>query len=62
LSGEVVEVNNQANTFTVAFVFSGAKLSKLPSVGEIIVISYIVPPGGGPMEASNLNLSKSNIN
>ena len=62
LKGTVMEVSNQANTFTVAFVFSGAKLSKLPLVGEMIVISYILSPGGGPMEASNLNLSKSNIN
>ena len=63
LNGKVMEVNNQANTFTVTFVFSGAKLSRLPPVGEMIDISYnLVPPDGGPMEASNLNLSKSNIN
>ena len=63
LKGKVTEVNNQANTITLAVVFSAAKLSKLPTVGQIVDITYIEPPGGGgPLEASNLNLSKSNIN
>jgi hypothetical protein len=62
LKGKVTEVNNQAKTFTVAVVFSAAKLSMLPTVGEIIDITYIETPGGGPMEASNLDFSKSNVN
>jgi hypothetical protein len=62
LKGKVTEVNNQAKTFTVAVVFSAAKLSKLPTVGQIVDITYTETPGGGPLEASNLNLSKSNIN
>ena len=62
LKGKVTGVDNQAKTFTVAVTFSAAKLSKLPTVGQIVDITYTETPGGGPLEASNLNLSKSNIN
>lgn len=65
LTGKVTAVNSQAKTFTVmaqgkAVVFSAAKLSKLPTVGEIIDITYTENPGG-PMESINLNSSRSNI-
>lgn len=65
LTGKVTEVNNQAKTFTVmakgkAVVFSASKLSKLPTVGEVIDITYTETPGG-PMESINLNSSRSNI-
>lgn len=66
MTGKVTEVNNQAKTFTVmakgkAVVFSAAKLSKLPTVGEIVDITYTETPGGGPLESINLNSSRSNI-
>lgn len=65
MTGKVTEVNNQAKTFTVmakskTVVFSAAKLSKLPTVGEIVDITYTQTPGG-PMESINLNSSRSNI-
>ena len=65
MTGKVTEVNNQARTFTVmaqgkAVVFSGAKLSKLPAVGEVVDITYTETPGGGPLTSTNLNSSKSN--
>lgn len=62
LNGKVTEVNDQARTFTVAIVFSAAKLSNLPTVGQVVDISYTENPDGGQLKASNLNLSKSNIN
>ena len=67
MTGKVIEVNSQAKTFTVtaqgkAVVFSGAKLSKLPVVGEIVDITYTETPDGGPLKASNLNSSRSNVN
>ena len=65
MTGKVTAVNNQAKTFTVmakgkAVVFSAAKLSKLPTVGEIVDITYTETPGG-PLESINLNSSRSNI-
>ena len=66
MTGKVIEVNNQANTFTVtakgkAVVFSGANLVKLPKVGEVVDITYTETPGGGPLTSINLNSSRSNI-
>jgi hypothetical protein len=63
---KVTEVNNQAKTFTVmtkgkAVVFSAAKLSKLPTVGESVDITYTQTTPGGPLEAINLNSSRSNV-
>jgi len=65
MTGKVTEVNNQAKTFTVmskgkAVVFSAAKLEALPKVDEIIDVTYTENPGGGPMEATTINNSKSN--
>jgi hypothetical protein len=66
VAGKVTEVNNQAKTFTVmtkgkAVVFSAAKLSKLPTVGESVDITYTQTTPGGPLEAINLNSSRSNV-
>ena len=65
MTGKVTAVNNQAKTFTVmakgkAVVFSAAKLSKLPTVGEIVDINYTEAPGG-PLESIHLNSSRSNV-
>jgi hypothetical protein len=65
MSGKVTEVNNQAKTFTAMangkeVVFSAATLSKLPTVGEILDITYTGPPGG-PFKSISLNSSRSNI-
>ena len=65
MTGKVTGVDIQAKTFTVmakgkSVVFSAAKLNKLPTVGEMVDISYTETPGG-PMEAINLNSSRSNI-
>lgn len=67
LTGKVTEVNNQAKTFTVmakgkTVVFSAAKLGKLPTVGEIVDITYTDSgTPSGPLESINLNSSRSNI-
>lgn len=66
ITGKVMEVNNQTKTFTVtakgkAVVFSGANLAKLPSVGDVVDITYTETPGGGPLTSINLNSSRSNI-
>lgn len=61
ITGKVPQVNAKGRIFAVEVVFSASKLEDLPKVGEIIDITYTQTPGG-PMEASNLNLSKNNIN
>jgi hypothetical protein len=60
--GRVLEVNNRARTFTIAVVFSGANLRQLPTVGQVVDVTYSESVNGAPARASNLNLSKSNIN
>ena len=65
-SCKVTKVDGTAKTFTVVtegkeFTFSGAKLRSLPTVGQVLDVTYN-QTGGGLLEASNLNLSKSNIN
>jgi hypothetical protein len=65
MTAKVMEVNNQAKTFTVTakgktIVFSGANLPKLPKVGEVVEITYTETPGGGPLNSINLNSSRSN--
>lgn len=63
LSGvEVTEVDRRAKRFTVAVELSVAEPSALPAVGTIVDVTYAEPPGGGPLQASNLNSSKSNVN
>jgi len=63
---KVTAVNNADKTFAVIangknFVFSGAKLGKLPTAGEIVDITYTEPHGGGPLESISLNSSRSNV-
>jgi len=65
---KVTKVDAAARTFTVVqagsrreVTFSGARLPSLPTVGQIVDVSYH-HTGGGILEAANLNLSKSNIN
>jgi hypothetical protein len=65
---KVTKVDAVAKTFTVVqsnsgkeVTFSGAKLKALPTVGEILDISYTRTPDG-VFSSSNLNRSKSNIN
>lgn len=65
ITGKVMEVNSQARTFTVTAkgktaVFSGANLSRLPKVGEVVDITYTETPGGGPLTSITLNSSRSN--
>ena len=65
MTGKVAQVNGDTKTFTVTakgkqVTFNAAKLKSLPKVGEIIDITY-TGGGGGPLEAINLNSSKSNI-
>ena len=66
MTGKVTQVNEKAKTFTVMakgkeVVFNAARVKSLPKVGEVIDVTY-TEGGGGLLEASNLNLSKSNIN
>ena len=42
----VTQVNVREKTFSVEVTFSAAKLSKLPTVGEIIDITYTETAGG----------------
>jgi len=65
MTGKVTQVNEKANTFTVMakgkpFTFGSKSLKVLPKVGEVIDVTYTENPGG-PMEAVNLNSSKSNV-
>ncbi len=64
----VTKVDAAAKTFTVLpsnsgkeVTFNGADLKALPTVGQLVDVSY-TQTGGGLLKASNLNLSKSNIN
>ena len=66
MTAKVTAVSTSDKTFAVIskgknFVFSAAKLNKLPAVGEIVDISYTENPGGGPLESINLNSSRSNV-
>ena len=66
MTGKVTQVDEKAKTFTVmskgkAVTVNAAKLTSLPKVGQVVDITY-TQTGGGPLEAANLNLSKSNIN
>ena len=65
MTGKVTRVNEKANTFTVMakdkpFTFGSKSLRVRPMVGEIVDVTYTGNPGG-PMEATNLNSSRSNI-
>jgi hypothetical protein len=65
MTGKVTAVNTQAKTFTAMadgkeVVFSAETLTKLPTVGETVDITYTGPPGG-PFKSISLNSSRSNI-
>ena len=65
-TGKVMEVNSQAKTFTLeakgkTAVFSGANLSRLPRVGEVVDVTYTETPGGGPLTSITFNESRSNV-
>ena len=66
MTGKVTHVDAGAKTFTVTakgqqVTFNAAGVKSLPKVGEIIDITYTDGGGGGPLEATNLNSSRSNI-
>ena len=66
MTGKVTQVDPAARTFTVTakgkpVTFSAAKVKSLPKVDEIVDITYTDTGGTGPLEAVNLNSSKSNI-
>ena len=65
LTGKVTEVNSRARTFTVmskgkAVVFSGAEMSALPKVGQVVDITYTRVTGGGLPISKTFNESRSN--
>jgi len=65
LTGKVTEVNSQARTFTVlskgkAVVFSGAEMSALPKVGQVVDVTYTRVTGGGLPISKTFNESRSN--
>ena len=64
MTGKVTEVNARAKTFTITskgktVVFSGASLSALPKVGQVVDITYTQSPGGNPSSIT-FNESRSN--
>lgn len=66
MTGRVVQVNEKGKTFTVVakgkkYKFSASNLKTLPNVGAVIDVEYTDTGTGGPMEATNLNLSRSNV-
>ena len=66
MTGKVTRVDGAGKTFTVTakgkqVTFNAARVKSLPKVGEIIDITYTETGGGGPLEAINLNSSKSNV-
>ena len=65
MTGKVIQVDENKKTFTVVakgkqHTFLATNFKALPKIGEIIDVTYTETPGG-PMEATNLNSSKSNI-
>jgi hypothetical protein len=61
----VTKVDDRSRTFTVErdgkeYTFSGARLRYLPTVGQILDVSYSQTGKGGPLEATNLNSSGRN--
>src|SRR5688572_10370475 len=61
VSGKVTAVDEGNKTFTLTVVMSGANLSRLPAVGDVVDVAFTSTPDG-PMMAANLNFSKSNVN
>ncbi len=65
MTGKVTQVDEKAKTFTVMskgkeVTFSAAELKFLPTVGQIVDITY-TQTGGGSLKSINLNSSRSNI-
>jgi hypothetical protein len=65
MTGKITQVNEQEKTFTIVakgkeYKFTFQKIEFPYKVGEIIDVTYTENPGG-PMEATNLNSSRSNI-
>ena len=66
ITGKVTAVDANAKTFTVVsegktLTIGAGNLRSLPKVGDIVDITYTVTPDG-TLNASNLNLAKSNVN
>ena len=66
MTGKVTQVDAKAKSFTImdrgkSVTFSAAELQALPATGDMVDVTYVVTPGGS-FKASNLNLSKSNVN
>jgi hypothetical protein len=66
MTGRVTQVDAKAKSFTIMtggkrVTFSAAELRALPANGDVVEVTYVVTPGGS-FKASNLNLSKSNVN
>ncbi len=64
ITGKVMSVDLKAKAFTIVskgkeITFRASKLKTLPKTGDVIDITYT--DTGGPMEAINLNSSRSNI-
>jgi hypothetical protein len=66
MTGKVTQVDAKAKSFTItaqgkSVTFSAGALRALPAIGDMVDVTYVVTPGGS-FRASNLNLSKSNVN
>ena len=60
MTGKVLGVNEKDKSFAVEVTFSAKTLSALPVVGKTYDITFTQTTPGGPLEAVNLNSSKSN--
>ncbi len=65
MTGKVTQVDVKARTFTVVakgkeYRFTFQKIEAAPKIGDIVDVTY-TESTGGPMEAINLNSSRSNI-
>ena len=65
MTGKVTQVDGGGKTFTIMakgkqHTFVANNFKTLPKVGEIVDVTYTGSPGG-PMQATNLNSSKSNV-
>jgi len=61
----VTKVDDRTKTFTVErdgkeYTFSGSRLRYLPTVGQVLDVTYSETGKGGPLEATNLNSSGRN--
>ena len=61
----VTKVDDRTKTFTVErdgkeYTFSGSRLRYLPTVGQVLDVTYSETGKGGPLEATHLNSSGRN--